>query len=780
MDRIETAFGPWVIKQRWWIILFSLLLVGFSAAGGKNLYFTNNYRIFFSEDNPQLLAFEELENTYSKNDNVLIVLEPKDGNVFTRKTLSVIEELTNKLWQVPFSSRVDSITNFQYTVAEGDDLTVGDLVEEASTLSDEALEKIRAISLSEPLLVNRLISEKAHVTGINVTVQLPRLNEATETPEVVEFIRKLVDDVRATNPDINVYLSGVVLLNNAFSESAKSDMKVLIPISFALMFLILAILVGGISGTFCTILVIAFSIITAMGLGGHIGMSISPPSSSAPTIILTVAIANCVHILVTALHNLRHGMQRNEAIQESLRVNLQPVFLASLTTALGFLTMNFSEVPPFRDLGNFVAMGVLTSFILSITFLPALMSLLPISSKRISNNDDTAMTKLGDFVVERRTPLLWGMTVIVLILLSGLPRNELNDIFVHYFDKRTVFRTDTDFLTENLTGINSIEYSLKSGEPGGISDPKFLHDVEAFANWYRQQPETIHVNTLTDIMKRLNKNMHGDDQAMYRLPTERDLSAQYLLLYEMSLPYGLDLNNQINIDKSSIRFIVTLKTFSTNEILALERRAKQWLADNAPDIKSADSSGVSFMFANIGKRNIVSMLFGTTVALLLISFVLILAFRSIKIGLISLIPNLVPAAMGFGLWGFFVGEVGIALSVVSTMSLGIIVDDTVHFLSKYMRARRENNMNSQEAVRYAFKTVGRALIITSVILTVGFLVLTTSSFKLNSGMGLLTAIVISIALITDFFLLPTILMKIEEKNDAEMLAADTVINSSTT
>ena len=157
MDRIESAFGPWVIKQRWWLILLSLLLVGLSATGGKYLYFTNNYRIFFSEDNPQLLAFEELENTYSKNDNVLIVLEPKDGNVFTRETLSVIEELTNKAWQVPFSSRIDSITNFQYTQAEEDDLIVGDLVEDASTLSAEALEKLRAIDLLEHLLDNRLI-----------------------------------------------------------------------------------------------------------------------------------------------------------------------------------------------------------------------------------------------------------------------------------------------------------------------------------------------------------------------------------------------------------------------------------------------------------------------------------------------------------------------------------------------------------------------------------------------------------------------------------------------
>jgi predicted RND superfamily exporter protein len=172
------------------------------------------------------------------------------------------------------------------------------------------------------------------------------------------------------------------------------------------------------------------------------------------------------------------------------------------------------------------------------------------------------------------------------------------------------------------------------------------------------------------------------------------------------------------------------------------------------------------MFANIGSRNIKSMLLGTTIALVMISMILIFAFRSIKIGLISLLPNLVPAALGFGLWGLFVGEVGLALSVVTGMTLGIVVDDTVHFLSKYLRARREGGLNSADAVVYAFSTVGRALVITSFVLIAGFLVLALSSFELNSGMGLLTAIVIAFALLADFLLLPPLLMKFEEKRHA--------------
>jgi hypothetical protein len=173
------------------------------------------------------------------------------------------------------------------------------------------------------------------------------------------------------------------------------------------------------------------------------------------------------------------------------------------------------------------------------------------------------------------------------------------------------------------------------------------------------------------------------------------------------------------------------------------------------------------MFAHIGKRNISSMLLGTTVALVLISLVLVIALKSVKIGLISMIPNLVPAAMAFGLWGILVGEVGLALSVVTGMTLGIVVDDTVHFLSKYLRARREQNMSSPDAVRFAFANVGMALWATSVALVAGFLVLSLSAFKLNSGMGLLTAITITFALLADFLFLPPLLMKLEGKSHAQ-------------
>jgi predicted RND superfamily exporter protein len=347
-------------------------------------------------------------------------------------------------------------------------------------------------------------------------------------------------------------------------------------------------------------------------------------------------------------------------------------------------------------------------------------------------------------------------------LITFIPRNELNDEFVKYFDETFEFRRATDFVTENLTGIYDIHYSLNSGEAGGISEPAFLAKVEEFAQWYRQQPEVVHVNTITDTFKRLNKNMHGDDPTYYRLPEQRDLAAQYLLLYEMSLPYGLDINNQINIDKSATRFAVTLQNISTNEMLAVEERAQKWLKDNAPESMQVHGASSAIMFANIGSRNIKNMLLGAVIALILISLILIIALRSVKYGLISLIPNLVPTAMAFGVWGFFVGQIGLGLSVVAGLTIGIVVDDTIHYLTKYLRARREKGLNSTEAVRYAFRSVGLALWITSIVLIAGFLVLSQSHFYMNESMGMMTAVTIALALAADFLFLPTLLMKLEK------------------
>jgi len=522
----------------------------------------------------------------------------------------------------------------------------------------------------------------------------------------------------------------------------------------ALLVIVVAVLLQlrGLVGTLATMLVILLSVIAAMGTAGWFGVPLTGPLMSAPTIIMTLAVADCVHILTNWMQGLRRGREKGPAMAESLRINLAPIFLTSVTTAIGFLTLNFSEAPPFGHLGTVSAVGVMIAFALSVTFLPALATLLP-SLVRERRQHNHWMPRLADWVIRRRDRLLIGMGAALLALVALVPMNEINDVFVHYFDERIRFRTDTDFIADNLTGIYFIDYSPDSGEKGGVASPVYQRQIEALADWLRTRPEVVHVNTITDIFKRLNRNLHGDADAWYRLPEQRDLAAQYLLLYEMSLPYGLDLNNQIDIDKRATRLTATLHTLSTREMLAFERRVYDWMARNTPDILTYGASP-TVMFSHIGMRNIRSMLGGTVIALVLISLLLMMALKSRRYGLVSLIPNLAPAGMAFGAWALIDGEIGLGVSVVTAMTLGIVVDDTVHFLSKYLRARREQGLDAAQAVRYAFETVGVALWVTSIALIGGFLVLATSSFGLNAAMGLLVSIVIAFALLCDFLFLP--------------------------
>lgn len=769
---MRKAFFDSVIRLRWLVILCTLLLVAAIGSGGRFLVFSNDYRMFFSEENPQLRAFEALQDTYTKNDNVLFVVAPKDGRVFTRETLSTVEWLTNESWQIPYSIRVDSVTNFQHTSADGDDLLVRDLVMDAHEFSDPELREAERVAVNEPLLRDRLVSPSAHVTGVNVTIQLPG-QKLTEVPEVTAFVRDLAAQVEARDPNIDIRLTGMVIMNNAFPEASIEDMRTLYPVMFLFILAVLWFMLKSVSAMIGTALVIVLTVVCTMGMTGWLGIEMSPPTTSAPVMVMTLAVADCVHILVIYLHGLRTGMDKAAAMKESLRINLAPVFLTSLTTAIGFLSLNFSDAPPFRNLGNMAAMGVTAAFVLSVTLLPALMMLLPVKVKQGPEHEGRMMSRLAEFVIRRRKALFWGMALVILGLVAQLPRNELNDVFVEYFDESVPFRADTEFATENLTGIYLVEYSLATDGEAKVSDPEFLRTVEAFAQWYRQQPGVMHVNSITDIMKRLNKNLHGDDPGWYRLPENNELSAQYLLLYEFSLPFGLDLNNQINVSKTATRLTVTMETVSTEELLALEARAQQWMRENAPASFAVDGASPTIMFANIGHRNIRSMLKGSTIALIVISVILLIALRSVRIGTLSLVPNLTPIGMAFGLWGMMVGQIGLALSVVAGMTIGIVVDDTVHFLSKYVRAQRERGLNSQDAIRYAFDTVGAALVVTTLVLVVGFGILALSTFELNASMGLLTAITIGIALIADFLFLPPLLMKHGElKHAAEPLAAD--------
>ncbi len=262
---MAARYARFILRHQWATVLLVVLWVAAMGAGAQYLTFTNDYRVFFGEENPQLLAFENLQDTYSRNDNAMFVLVPADGNVFTRDTLAAIAWLTERAWETPYSTRVESVTNYQHTSAEGDDLLVEDLAFRADGMDDAGLAQIRDIALNEPVLVNRLVSASAHVTGVNITVELPGVDPIAENPEVVEFVRDLRREFEQSFPDIDVRLTGIVMMNQAFPEASQYDMSTLFPLMLLLFMVVLYFWVRGFSGTITTFIIIVISIVGAMG-----------------------------------------------------------------------------------------------------------------------------------------------------------------------------------------------------------------------------------------------------------------------------------------------------------------------------------------------------------------------------------------------------------------------------------------------------------------------------------------------------------------------------------
>ena len=757
------------IVERWttghpWLTIFLLVVaVVVSASGASNLYFRGDYKVFFEEGYGPLNDFQEMQHVFNKRDNIAVLIVPQSGDVMTPEVLTLVQEYTDAAWQTPFSSRVDSITNFQHTWAEGDDMMVDDLVPDGLDLTAETLENIRALAMAEPALRDGLLSPDSRVTMININTQMPDNHDNTANViEVSDFVHALSDEFAAKYPGVSFYHTGVIPINYSFATEGQKDMSTLIPAMLLMIIVLLALMLRSALATLATVVVLILTIMATMGLAGWLGFFLSTGTINVPIVVLTIAVADCVHIVASMQYGQRLGKSRREAVLYSLELNWMPIFITSATTAVGFLTLMMSESPVFVDFGVLSAIGVMMAYFLSVTLFPALLVVLPIGQGKEGSQQSRMMDGLADWVVRRQKGLLVFGSLLAIGIGALSLNNEVNDVSTDYFSMATDFRQSVEMRADTLNGSQGIDFALFTGQEGGVNDPEFIRVMRDFSVWLEQQPEVDHVASLSDTYKRLNMNMHADDAEWYRIPEDRELAAQYLLLYEMSLPYGLDLNNQLNLDKSAVRITVTVKNVGSREMVALEDRARAWMAEQAPDIRlTAASPGL--MFAHIGETNMKSMIKSMFLAFFIISGILIFALGSLRLGLISLFPNILPALVGFGFWSLISGEINLALSIVSSMTLGIIVDDTVHFLSKYQYARKDG-MDAEAAVRYAFASVGRALLITTTVLTLGFSLLMFSAFRLNSDMGMATAIVIVMALVIDFLLLPPLLLWLDGKS----------------
>ena len=556
--KIDEKFANWIMANRPLVIILCLIVVAVSAYSLQYLSVSSNNRIFFGPENPQLIAFDEVEENFQRTNNILFIVEVKEGKVFSQGIMNALEELTSEAWEIPHVYRVDSISNYQYSKARGDDLDVGGLIEFLEDDTPESYNAIESIALNDEFIAERLISLDGKIAGVSVLLEYPE-GSTVAVLDSVKVARQISDQFEQRFPQLDIRLTGTEMISATFAETSLADAETLIPAMYIVIVVLLILLLRSVAAVIVTAITAGLTVASALGIAAFTGVTLTPMSISAPTVILTIVVAHSVHVLVTYFQQLRQGKRREDAMRESLRVNAQPVFLTSLTTLIGFLSLNVSDTPPIQDFGNIVGLGVCYGFVLSLCLLPAMMSYMPVKIRHVTSEDTrTFMDTLADFVIRHKNLLFWSFLFAGLFFTAFSPTNVINDQYSKYFDESMEFRKASDFADKSLAGLYSIEYILDSGVEDGITDPEYLASINKFAEWLRAQPDVRHVAVFSDVMKRLNKNMHGDDPTFHTIPETKELASQYLLLFEMSLPAELDLSTMINSSRSATRLSVSL------------------------------------------------------------------------------------------------------------------------------------------------------------------------------------------------------------------------------
>ncbi|CRI58560.1 efflux RND transporter permease subunit [Pseudomonas sp. CCOS 191] len=744
-------------RYRFALFLGVTVMVLAMSWGMTHIRFAADYRSFFPEGEKTVEQLDALHRQFGKSDTLLFVIKHPEASLFNRRDLEQLHALTEQAWMIPHAYRVDSVTNFQHVFAEGDTVHVDELVREPGDLTERHIALMEHLGRHDIELVKRLVSADGQTAGVLVTLQFPpqTLDAAIDA---TTRARAMVEAFRQANPHLQVHLTGLAAVEAAYPEASQQDMAVLTPLMYLIILLASALMLRSVGALLIVLVAITMATAATLGISGWLGFEATALTGLLPTIVLATSVAEIMHMLSAARQmSGQYGDRRVDLACAAIRDTLKPIAIGTATNAVGFYSLVFAASPPYKEFGVLAAIGAVMALLVTVSVSAVLIPLL-----RLKPLEGAASRRyylyLGPLL---RRPKLWlfGFVAVFLLALGSARENQINDRIVENFDTSIPVRTATEFAMDNLSGIYRLEYVATSSR-GDISDPRFLAELDRFAQWLRAQKEVDSVTTLSDAIKKLNQTMAGGHPEAYQLPEDPALAAQMLLVYEMSLPFGLDLSNQINIDKSATRLVITLTRLDTQQIRDIKARADDWWHTHADrtTLVPGVGTGEAVVFANLTHISIEYMVSGLLFELVSITLMVALFLRNVPLGLISLLPNIFPFFVMFGIWGLLRGEVNTAAINVCVVAYGLIVEATIHLMSHYKAQRLEHGQPPREALLSTYQHVLPSVFANAVILASGFLVMTLSPFSMNADFGLLAAIAIFLGLIFDALCLPLVLL----------------------
>ena len=746
-------FVDGIIRFRWWAAILIPLITFAFASQLKHLEFEGSYRIWFGEDSPILKQYDEFRSVFG-NDDALLIMFKDDNGVFNPKALGVVERITEKLWQTPDIARVDSLTNYQYVHSDPaypDDVLVEDFIGDVSALSSEELAQKAQIAKNEKIILGRIVSGDLKTTMIVARLTPKAGNDPAVSARLKAAAEAIVAEERASG--YTFHLGGGPILNMAFIDLGQHDAATFTPIVLVIALVLLWLIFRRPSAMLLSLSVVIFTFLIVLAVQVMLGYRLNNFTANLPVFVVAIGIADAMHLFWIYLVGRRKGMQNREAIHYSVHKNFLPILLTSLTTAVGFASLSISHVIPVKTLGIATATAALLAFVLTILFVPAMLAILnpkvkaSQSGEKEEGDHDTASLALARFIMRHDKRILASSLLFFGLLGAGIAWVKVDSNTVRYFVEHVPFRETVTFVQANLTGPMSYEVVVDSGKKDGIKDPEFMKTVERFTDAFKAEfPAVRHTTSLVDVVEKFNGVMAFDK----RVPDSQNLIAQYLLLYSLSLPQGMEINDRMDVDERRLRVTASVDIVDTSLDLEMIRWAEQWWA-NTP--YTATVNGQTQMFAHMQHDVTDTLIESILLALGAVSLMMMLIFRNLRLIPLFIVPNVLPILLVVGVMGWLGITIDLGVAVSGAIIIGVAVDDTIHFLVKYLEARRRGE-SLESALAYVYHYAGKAIVFTTLILSSAFLIFTLSDFVPNVNFGIVTAIALLIAVAVDLLMLP--------------------------
>ena len=798
-------FSDFVFENRIKVIMFLLVLVVALGSQMKNLTVDTSTEGFLHEKDPLRIEYNEFRNQFGRDEKVLLAI--KSDDVFSLKFLNKLNKLHKELENnLPYIDEVNSLINARNTRGTIDKLIVDDLFEELPK-EEKALAFKKSLAMNNPLFKNLLINQQGTITTIIIDTQTytsldkdgneivqvqsedefeddqPRAVENDEREYLTDYensqIVKKTNEIVAKyqSEDFEILVSGTAVINHSIKQAMKDDMQKFIKLVLLVIAVFLAILFRRISGVILPLITVALAIVSTLAIMAIFSAPITVVTQILPSFLLAVTIGASIHLLAIFYKEFNASGDKKGALRYAMGHSGLAIVMTSLTTAAGLWSFSFSELAPVADLGKFASAGVIIGLLFTLVLLPAILALIKLKPKMVKIKDnqevesamDKFLIKIADISVTYPKQIIAISATIIVLSLIIASNLRFSHKPIIWFDKNDPIRVSTELIDKELKGSVTLEIIIDTQKENGLYEPEVLNKIDKFSQEILKiKSDKYFVGktlSLVDIIKETNKALNENRKEFYIIPQDKNLIAQELLLFENS--GSDDLEDFVDSLFSKARITVKLPYIDAMDYMDLLKEINIKADKEFKGVAKITVTGISNLLSRIMDAAISSSGFSYILALVLITIMMLILIGHIKIGLISMIPNIAPILVMTTVMVIFNMPLDMFTMLIGAIAIGLAVDDTVHFMHNFRRYELEYN-DINKAVKMTLLTTGRAMVVTTIVLSFGFFVFMGASMSNIFNFGLLTGIAIIVAVVADFFLVPAIMkVLVHNKEDLE-------------